>query len=68
MPRFASSFYNDKGNSFVRSYHHEPVFLFTVLSWLSPGPSNIVILSSVQNSGMKKTLRYIAGASIAFSY
>ena len=60
--------YNGKGNSFVRSNRHEPVFVFIYcfIVAFSPGPSNIVILSSVQNSGMKKTLRYIAGASIAF--
>ncbi|MDL1163418.1 LysE family transporter [Yersinia pestis] len=41
-------------------------FIYCFIVAFSPGPSNIVILSSVQNSGMKKTLRYIAGASIAF--
>ncbi|EFU38689.1 Lysine exporter protein (LYSE/YGGA) [Paenibacillus vortex V453] len=41
-------------------------FIYCVIVAFSPGPANIVILASVQNSGMKKTLRYIAGASIAF--
>ncbi|GAB6927062.1 LysE family transporter [Paenibacillus sp. JCM 10914] len=41
-------------------------FIYCFIVSFSPGPSNIVILASVQNSGIKKTLRYIAGASIAF--
>lgn len=41
-------------------------FIYCFIVAFSPGPSNIVILASVQQSGIKRTLRYIAGASIAF--
>ncbi|MGM1046455.1 Threonine/homoserine/homoserine lactone efflux protein [Paenibacillus uliginis N3/975] len=41
-------------------------FIYCFVVAFSPGPSNIVILAAVQNEGMKKALRYIAGASLAF--
>ncbi|WP_440960274.1 LysE family translocator [Paenibacillus nitricinens] len=40
--------------------------LYCIVVTCSPGPANIVILSSVQHSGAKKTMRYVYGATMAF--
>jgi cysteine/O-acetylserine efflux protein len=40
--------------------------LFCVVVTVTPGPTNIVILSSVQHFGAKKTMGYVYGATMAF--
>lgn len=40
------------------------VYYFIVT--FTPGPTNIVILSTVHNSGTKKAMEYTYGAKIAF--
>lgn len=43
-------------------------FLFyCIIVTFTPGPSNILIMSTVQNSGTKKALEFVYGASIAFA-
>ncbi len=39
---------------------------YCIIVTFTPGPTNIVILSTVQNYGTKKALEYTAGATIAF--
>ncbi|MCL6603196.1 MAG: LysE family translocator [Paenibacillus sp.] len=41
-------------------------FIYCVVVTFTPGPTNIVILSSVHHSGAKKTMEYVGGATIAF--
>ncbi|KAB7665642.1 LysE family translocator [Bacillus sp. B1-b2] len=40
--------------------------IYCIIVTFSPGPTNIVILSTVHNYGTKKALRYTYGATIAF--
>ncbi|WP_407305778.1 LysE family translocator [Desulfosporosinus sp. SB140] len=40
--------------------------IYCIIVTFTPGPTNIVILSSVQNFGAKKTMKYVYGATIAF--
>jgi len=40
--------------------------LYCVIVTFTPGPTNIVILSTVHNNGTKKALQYTYGATIAF--
>ncbi|WP_236575746.1 MULTISPECIES: LysE family translocator [Paenibacillus] len=40
--------------------------LYCTVVTFTPGPSNIVILAAVNQGGFKPTLKYIAGASLAF--
>jgi len=40
--------------------------LYCVIVTFTPGPTNIVILSTVHNKGTKKALEYTYGATIAF--
>lgn len=39
---------------------------YCIIVTFTPGPTNIVILSTVHNYGMKKALEYTAGATLAF--
>ena len=39
---------------------------YCIIVTFTPGPTNIVILSTVQNYGPKKALEYAAGAALAF--
>ncbi|SFP29786.1 LysE family translocator [Salibacterium halotolerans] len=41
-------------------------FIYCVISTFTPGPANIVILSTVYNSGMKKAAKFTYGATTAF--
>lgn len=41
-------------------------FLYCVIVTFTPGPTNIIILSTVQGFGIKKALDYTYGATIAF--
>ncbi|WP_379144554.1 LysE family translocator [Paenibacillus sp. sgz500992] len=40
--------------------------IYCVVITITPGPTNIVILSSVQHFGARKTMKYVYGATIAF--
>lgn len=40
--------------------------LYCVVVTFTPGPSNIVILASVNQNGFKHALKFIAGSSLAF--
>ncbi|AOZ91224.1 LysE family translocator [Paenibacillus crassostreae] len=40
--------------------------IYCVVVTITPGPTNIVILSSVQHFGARKTMQYVYGATIAF--
>ncbi|MBT2292812.1 LysE family transporter [Paenibacillus albidus] len=40
--------------------------IYCVVVTFTPGPSNIVILSSVQHYGAKKAMHYVYGATLAF--
>jgi cysteine/O-acetylserine efflux protein len=40
--------------------------IYCVVATFTPGPANIVILSSVQHSGAKKSMKYVYGATMAF--
>ncbi|MNO47914.1 Cysteine/O-acetylserine efflux protein [compost metagenome] len=40
--------------------------IYCIVATFTPGPANIVILSSVQHSGAKKTMKYVYGATVAF--
>ncbi|CQR56652.1 LysE family translocator [Paenibacillus riograndensis] len=40
--------------------------IYCIVVTFTPGPTNIVILSSVQHHGAKKTMEYVWGATIAF--
>ncbi len=40
--------------------------IYCVVVTITPGPTNIVILSSVQHVGAKKSMGYVYGATIAF--
>lgn len=43
------------------------MFLFSLAMSISPGPVNMIILSSGVNYGVRKTLPYVTGATIGFS-
>ncbi|WP_340003963.1 LysE family transporter [Paenibacillus sp. FSL K6-0276] len=40
--------------------------IYCVVATFTPGPANIVILSSAQHSGAKKSMSYVYGATMAF--
>lgn len=40
--------------------------LYCLLITIAPGPTNIVILSTVQNNGVKKAVEFCYGATLAF--
>lgn len=40
--------------------------MYCVIVTFTPGPTNIVILSTVHNLGTRKAMRYVYGATIAF--
>jgi threonine/homoserine/homoserine lactone efflux protein len=40
--------------------------IYCIVATFTPGPANIVILSSVQHSGAKKSMKYVYGATVAF--
>ncbi|MEK4327812.1 LysE family transporter [Paenibacillus sp. FSL R7-0297] len=40
--------------------------IYCIVVTFTPGPTNIVILSSVQHHGAKKTMGYVGGATLAF--
>ncbi|NMI06455.1 LysE family transporter [Paenibacillus sp. SZ31] len=40
--------------------------IYCIVVTFTPGPSNIVILSSVQQVGARQTMRYVWGATLAF--
>lgn len=40
--------------------------IYCVIATFTPGPTNIVILSTVQNSGAKLALKYTYGAAVGF--
>ena len=40
--------------------------IYCVIITFTPGPTNIVILSTVQGAGIKKAMEYTYGATIAF--
>jgi len=40
--------------------------IYCIVVTFTPGPTNIVILSSVQHHGARKTMEYVAGATLAF--
>lgn len=42
--------------------------LYCFIVTFTPGPTNIVILSTVHNSGTKKAMEYTYGATIAFGF
>lgn len=44
-----------------------PMFLFSLGMSISPGPVNMIILSSGINHGVKKTIPYVSGATIGFT-
>lgn len=41
-------------------------FIYCVIVTFTPGPTNVVILSTVHNLGVKKAMEYTYGATIAF--
>lgn len=41
-------------------------FIYCIIVTVTPGPTNIVILSTVNNFGTKKAIEYTYGATIAF--
>ncbi|MRN53166.1 LysE family translocator [Paenibacillus monticola] len=41
-------------------------FIYCIVVTFTPGPTNIVILSSVHHFGTKKAMEYVGGATIAF--
>ena len=41
-------------------------FIYCAIVTFTPGPTNVVILSTVHNSGVKKAMEYTFGATIAF--
>lgn len=41
-------------------------FIYCIIITFTPGPTNIMILSTVNNFGTKKAMEYVYGASIAF--
>lgn len=43
------------------------MFLFSLAMSISPGPVNMVIVSSGANYGVKKTIPYVSGATIGFT-
>ncbi|WP_239614674.1 LysE family translocator [Cohnella mopanensis] len=42
-------------------------FIYCMIATFTPGPTNIVILSTVQNYGAKKTMKYTYGATTGFA-
>ena len=42
------------------------MFFFSLVMSISPGPVNIVIVSSGVNYGVKRTMPYVLGATIGF--
>ncbi|WP_068501420.1 LysE family translocator [Paenibacillus kribbensis] len=42
------------------------VLIYCIIATFTPGPTNIVILSTVHNFGAKKAMKYTYGATIAF--
>lgn len=42
-------------------------FLYSVVVTFTPGPTNIVILSLAQNRGPRRTMHFVAGATLAFA-
>ncbi|GED71674.1 amino acid transporter LysE [Brevibacillus reuszeri] len=44
------------------------LFIYCFIVTFTPGPTNIVILSTVNNFGTKKAMRYTFGATIAFGF
>lgn len=43
-------------------------FIYCIIVTVTPGPTNIVILSTVNNFGTKKAMEYTYGATIALAY
>ena len=43
------------------------MFSFSLAMSISPGPVNMIILSSGVNYGVKKTIPYVSGATIGFT-
>lgn len=43
------------------------MFSFSLAMSISPGPVNMIILSSGVNYGAKRTIRYVSGATIGFT-
>lgn len=41
--------------------------VYCIIVTFTPGPTNIVILSTVQNFGIRKAMEYVYGATLAFS-
>jgi len=41
-------------------------FIYCIVVTFTPGPTNIVILSSVPHFGTRKTMEYVGGATLAF--
>ncbi len=44
-----------------------PMFSFSLAMSISPGPVNMIILSSGINYGVKRTIPYVSGATIGFT-
>lgn len=44
-----------------------PMFLFSLAMSITPGPVNMIILSSGINYGVKKTIPYVSGATVGFT-
>lgn len=40
--------------------------IYCIIVTFTPGPTNIVILSSVQHHGARRTMEYVGGATLAF--
>src|SRR6202012_2872428 len=43
-------------------------FLFATVMFFTPGPNNIMVLSSGLNYGFRRTLPHIAGITICFTF
>lgn len=42
--------------------------IYCIVVTFTSGPTNIVILSSVQHHGARKTMEYVGGATLAFVF
>lgn len=74
-PRFRNNIlYTSHGKRYIHERNLKGVFILDIPSFIlycfivtfTPGPTNIVILTTVQNFGVKQAVEYTYGATIAF--
>lgn len=47
---------------------YESVILFAIATCVTPGPNNVMLMSSGVNFGIKRTMRHVIGVNVGFSF